>query len=115
MKLKSYKHPVEVLREVREELQEKESRIAELESALNGMITRLIPAWQPIETAPKNGTKILAVNNRGNQCVCLFQSGLWHSVFSGGPSSFINGGCGSVLTHWMPLPVPPKHEKGEGV
>jgi hypothetical protein len=69
--------------------------------------------WQPIETAPKDETKILAINNRGNQCVCLWQNSAWVSMFSSGPSSFINGGCGSVLTHWMPLPEPPAELRAE--
>jgi hypothetical protein len=71
--------------------------------------------WQPIETAPRDGTKILAINNRGNQCVCLWQNGScsWISMFSSGPSPFINGGCGSVLTHWMPLPEPPAELRAE--
>lgn len=68
--------------------------------------------WRGIESAPKDGTKILAINNRCNQCVCLFMEGKWHSMFSSGPSSFINGGCGSVLTHWMPLAPPPPAQEG---
>lgn len=67
--------------------------------------------WQPIETAPKDGTKILVINNRGNQAVVLW-GGIsaegWVPMFSDAtPNPFLNGGCGSVCTHWMPLPKPP--------
>lgn len=79
--------------------------------------------WQPIETAPKDGSWILAINNRGNQAVIIWSHsaphwtersdaprGGWIHPFSDGiQSTFWNGGCGSVPTHWMPLPEPPEH------
>lgn len=76
--------------------------------------------WQPIETAPKDGTWILGVNNRGNQAVIIWTekalsrgrglfSGWIHPFSDGYLSSFWNGGCGSIATHWMPLPVPPEN------
>jgi hypothetical protein len=60
----------------------------------------------------KDGTKILVINNRGNMAVVLW-GGLsarqgWVPMFSDAqPNPFLNGGCGSVCTHWMPLPPPP--------
>lgn len=74
--------------------------------------------WQPIETAPKDGTWILGINNRRNCAViiwseCAFThfgalgSGWIHPFSDGKLSSFWNGTCGSVATHWMPLPPPP--------
>lgn len=76
-------------------------------------------AWQSIESAPKDGTWILGVNNRGNQAVIIWDDhapdamGIWrggwiHPFSDGRLSSFWNGGCGSVVTHWMPLPPPPE-------
>lgn len=59
------------------------------------------PAWQPIETAPKDGTRILVVCELGVIESNIAQSG-----------SFIYkhlSGSGSPVepTHWMPLPKPP--------
>ena len=78
----------------------------------------MMAEWQPIETAPKDGTWILGINNRGNQAVIIWQDlalgwsgkmrpGWIHPFSDGRLSSFWNGGCGSVATHWMPLPEPP--------
>ena len=63
--------------------------------------------WQPIETAPKDGTTHILVlddgwfcisawwddseRNEGGQC---WKSSQWHSWLT--------------PTHWMPLPEPPK-------
>lgn len=76
--------------------------------------------WQPIETAPKDGTWILAINNRGNPAVIIWdEEGLdrlggrrpgWIHPFSEGYlSPFWNGGCGSLPEYWMPIPWHPKH------
>jgi hypothetical protein len=74
-------------------------------------------AWQPIETAPKDGTWILGLNNRLNCAVIIWSEeafdrdamvpGWIHPFSSGDLSLFWNGACGSVATHWMPLPRPP--------
>lgn len=67
--------------------------------------------WQGIESAPKDGTAILAINNRGNCAVISWEDKFCHgwvvhfSSFEAHP--FWNGACGSVPTNWMPLPAPP--------
>lgn len=73
--------------------------------------------WQDIETAPKDGTKLILVGEPhahfydsedrcwtygevGVECVGegYFFAGLWQR----------NGGTFKNPTHWMPLPSPPK-------
>ena len=56
------------------------------------------PRWQPIETAPKDGTTII-VYEPG-----LYQTAAWTG---GGWTNASDSWLGDV-THWMPLPKPPK-------
>lgn len=66
--------------------------------------------WQPIETAPKDGAWILAINaknNRYRQHVVHYSERhskntdyVW--VTDSAPMSWVAG-----LTHWQPLPQPP--------
>ena len=66
--------------------------------------------WQPIETAPKDGTRILAYwpdtygNNSAVQVETWWgpwgKASTWQSAFE-----WADGAC--VPTHWMPLPPPP--------
>lgn len=66
--------------------------------------------WQPIETAPKDGTTILAfypslTGYTARQDVAPIHwsewgNGVWENATSGGKPS-------SLPTHWMPLPEPP--------
>lgn len=70
--------------------------------------------WQPIETAPKDGTRVLLwithFNARfsknpiaeGWEAVCI---GAWTEHNGGGWQW--GGLCGDVI-NWMPLPEPPK-------
>ena len=79
--------------------------------------------WQPIESAPKDGTWLLGINNRGNQAVIIWaedavnwigeglSSGWIHPFSDMRLSPFWNGACGSEPTHWMPLPSPPNQRE----
>lgn len=69
--------------------------------------------WQPIETAPKDGTTILAHNPRGLAFFARQDVVPVHWTGWGG-GAWENSTSGhkvfDELTHWMPLPAPPnKH------
>lgn len=80
--------------------------------------------WQPIETAPKDGTHILIAkaddpNGVGMDQIeitewCVLENFHWEHVegdlyrkVPDEPNEFWNGN-GHRATHWMPLPEPPK-------
>ena len=65
--------------------------------------------WRPIETAPKDGTLVLACNSDS------YRSSLGPAYFVAGDNYdgiwFYKGGYDVWdLTHWMPLPPPPETE-----
>lgn len=79
----------------------------------------LVPQWQPIETAPKDGTWVLLCNGatdedredddfgkilRSRPVTAFWDKGDW--VFSHWDGAWRS--CYSCPTHWMPLPQPPK-------
>jgi hypothetical protein len=78
--------------------------------------------WQPIETAPKDGTNIL-IATTGNLiragiyrsevpsvCEAHWQNGWYEEKVSGWQLANCDEeyGCLTEATHWMPLPEPPK-------
>ena len=71
------------------------------------------PAWQPIETAPKDGTAVLLANDCGvwiGKYVPVYQSGFapaipWFSLMLN-HDHVGNKSC--APTHWMPIPEMPK-------
>ena len=68
--------------------------------------------WQPIETAPKDGTKFLAYwpDVHGNQSESVVTT--WHEQYSYLLNAFHtpydSEDWTNAPTHWMPLPEPPK-------
>lgn len=71
--------------------------------------------WQPIETAPKDGTPILAVFYEPSlpelysPCTIVWAS--YHPNSKGKECWRTSAICGNKMervTHWMPLPEPPK-------
>lgn len=73
-----------------------------------------LPQWQPIETAPKDGTKFLAFSP------CGPEGPIHHSYFDNVPRMWVRFYCsengwrdifpasfGPTPTHWIPLPEPP--------
>lgn len=66
--------------------------------------------WQPIETAPKDGTEILAYRKRDVKS-CRWKGDCWGG--DGWTYPPAEGMLGEhAPTHWKPLPAPP--EQGEG-
>ena len=80
--------------------------------------------WQPIETAPKDGTYILAIVAKNDSLHLQYHAGRMFVIRHEGKtkaSGFDLGwavypGYGGVsdhnFTHWMPLPPPPKDIQG---
>lgn len=74
--------------------------------------------WRPIETAPKDGTRLLLCNASHDSVeVGFWDKGFYWTSRNGFDGEWTNGYCDEyerdvVLkpTHWMPLPEPPKGE-----
>lgn len=65
--------------------------------------------WQPIETAPKDGTRVLAVGHRGSNIdVIEWGNGRYLGRVKGYNQAWVNNpGVEVNPTHWQPLPPPP--------
>ena len=64
--------------------------------------------WQPIETAPKDGTKILAFDpSLFGICLAIWYQGGWYVSEESQDGS---GYEDMPISHWMPLPPPPEKE-----
>lgn len=85
---------------------------------LASIVRAAIPAWQPIETAPKDGTKVLLADKNG-----YISTARWtEECERGGVDSSRDPGWKAYAidddsfysceyinpTHWMPLPAPPE-------
>lgn len=70
--------------------------------------------WQPIETAPRDGTVILVYRPLGRKN-STYGGRVGIDAF-GTVSSYPQEWSQSLRfakpTHWMPLPEPPRHEEG---
>jgi len=70
-----------------------------------------VSEWQPIETAPKDGTRILLYQREGdgmddNRTVA---EGAWGEWLPGEYEwCMVQQDAWTAPTHWMPLPEPPK-------
>ena len=86
-----------------------------LRVALNLLSSGLIAEakWQPIETAPKDGTKIDIWFRLSDSHSARWTSCAWDKArerWSGGPTD--QGEIHWLATHFMPLPAPPSREAG---
>lgn len=94
---------VEKVRPLLDELDRLKARVAEMKAG----------GWQPIETAPKDGTKVdvwvcpwdaFANGNAARITNAWFEDGKWKRILSGWTHDIED--CGEP-THWQPLPAPP--------
>lgn len=74
-------------------------------------------SWQPIETAPKDGTVVLIHDPddapyTGIVTIGLFDGEKWNGCDHG---YHMNAGIIVAPTHWMPLPSPPGTVEEGGV
>lgn len=80
--------------------------------------------WQPIETAPKDGTEIILFTHHEPNAFCeeafdAVQIGWWDNG-NHAPGSAFHRDAGwhlqkiGVATHWMPLPAPPIRSARDG-
>ncbi len=64
--------------------------------------------WQPIETAPKEDTEILAIDSEGRHFITAYRP----DCCAGSGFGVIHSCCGFYQdanpTHWMPLPDAPQ-------
>lgn len=72
--------------------------------------------WQPIETVPKDGTMVIVFQNSGeftHVCPAWWSESGYDDYTDGCLVSSDNKGYGRPcwVTHWMPLPEPPKDNK----
>src|SRR5262245_53861407 len=67
------------------------------------------PGWQPIETAPKDGTALLIFDGR-NRFI-----GYFARRHGGASNCWVARGVGiltRIPSYWMPLPAPPRDPEG---
>lgn len=67
--------------------------------------------WQPIETAPKDGTEIIIYCTDTKPCMGAFVADMGWCAPARFPGSWID--LPDHPTHWMPLPPPPHSPDGE--
>jgi len=75
--------------------------------AIVAIIAALTPQWQPIESAPKDGTFYLATNGREQRvenCPEGHVAGIWHRI----NGDWRGSALGDDSTHWHPLSAPPE-------
>jgi hypothetical protein len=83
----------------------------------------MIMEWQPIETAPKDGTEVLLFYPRYRQGIFIghfdVSVHMSHGKETYRSEKWWNGGYGGMFgkepepTHWMPLPSPPRDTRSD--
>ena len=80
-----------------------------LSAALTASQAETAAAWQPIETAPRDGTKFLAYEQRN----VLYYPCWWNCDFTNWEGWQDDWDSEPEPSHWMPLPLPPKGKDHE--
>ncbi len=60
--------------------------------------------WQPIESAPKDGTRLLVFSPVDGVVSSHWEGGVWQGL----PWRSPRNAAKAAPTHWMPLPSPPE-------
>lgn len=90
--------------------------IEEMEAQIDGWIEqerkallKSMPKWIPVtERLPESMHEyVLCCGEKGGQFVGWVGEGM---IVNGKARAFQHGGRGRYITHWMPLPTPPKEE-----
>ena len=87
-----------------------------LEQIEEGERLRAENAWQPIETAPKDGTRIVAGTRVNHTSGYSFWDAhvVWFDDEEGEiASDAYQGWAWDDYTHWLPLPTPPEGESND--
>ena len=79
-------------------------------AALSADLAPVEAAWQPIETAPRDGTRFLAFE-RGNADYQIYEC-WWGEDFGNWEGWRDAWDSEPEPSHWMPLPPPPAGENG---
>lgn len=75
--------------------------------AIEELTDRNVGKWIPVtERLPEGKTNVLCCGANGG----MFVGWTGGYVFEGKARAFVHGGSGRNITHWMPLPEPPKEE-----
>lgn len=70
-----------------------------------------VPKWIPVtERLPKYGDWVLGIGPKKGYHICEYR-GIMHFLYSGDSPWFSAKGRSLTITHWMPLPEPPKEDE----
>lgn len=75
-----------------------------------GSVTKVLPGWMPIETAPKDGTRVLlyVVHPGDEYAIAVGDPDGWRYIETGYWEGVWEHEHAGAPTHWMPLPEAPK-------
>jgi hypothetical protein len=90
--------------------------LAKYHETIRAALSKPSEEWQPIETAPKDGTLVLLLDIHGNHRIGGYelncQNRKWGTGWEGGDWDF-KIDFDPQPTHWMPLPQPPQTKKAQ--